>query len=392
MFPGSQNRKLDRLKRKVDRLEQKRDVARLADLLGHGDILVYSRAREALERIVGDAAIDPVFPFLGHPVGAVRAEISGMLGRIGDPRAVPVLVPLLVETGRIRDENGRATRFSSYETISSITAGALGRIGDPSVKDALIGVLADGEFSGLREPLLSALVAVAGSEVAGALLALLRDRDAATPALGRLSGPVARQVLIDTLDGRNDIRARHPVLQAMVKVNASGTVNALAELARSGGEQERRAAIAALDLGHFVEMNDAEADAALRDVLDPDGALRAALEADGRAAPGAPGAGGDDDEAVANLRLIIRDPGYAVIPNGATYRDRAARKALDALEDIVAQRGDGVPRRVLYAGATLDDFVVWTEIDGEPMGLRITAAGLRHLCLSALLRQDSEVR
>lgn len=239
----------------------------MADLLGHGDILVYSRAREALERIVGDAAIDPVFPFLGHPVGAVRAEISGMLGRIGDPRAVPVLVPLLVETGRIRDENGRATRFSSYETISSITAGALGRIGDPSVKDALIGVLADGEFSGLREPLLSALVAVAGSEVAGALLALLRDRDAATPALGRLSGPVARQVLIDTLDGRNDIRARHPVLQAMVKVNASGTVNALAELARSGGEQERRAAIAALDLGHFVEMNDAEADAALRDVL-----------------------------------------------------------------------------------------------------------------------------
>ncbi|MCP9949117.1 hypothetical protein LUX33_12305 [Actinomadura madurae] len=90
--------------------------------------------------------------------------------------------------------------------------------------------------------------------------------------------------------------------------------------------------------------------------------------------------------------MIIRDPGYAVIPNGATYRDRAARKALDALEDIVAQRGDGVPRRVLYAGATLDDFVVWTEIDGEPMGLRITAAGLRHLCLSALLRQDSEVR
>lgn len=315
-----------------------------------------------------------------------------MLGNLGDPRAVPVLVPLLVETGRIRDKNGRATRFSSYETISSITAGALGRIGDPSAKDALIGVLADGEFSGLREPLLSALVAVAGSEVAGALLALLRDRDAATPALGRLSGPVARQVLIDTLDGQNDIRARHPVLQAMVKVSASGTVNALAELARRGGDQERRAAIAALDLGHFVEMDDAEADAALRDVLDPDGALRAELEADGRAAPGALGAGGDDEEAVANLRLIIRDPGYAVIPNGATYRDRAARKALDALEDIVAQRGGGVPRWVLYAGATLDDFVVWTEIDGEPMGLRITAAGLRRLCLSALLRQDSEAR
>ncbi|MEO3828994.1 HEAT repeat domain-containing protein [Actinomadura sp. B10D3] len=159
MLPGSQIRKLNRLERKVDRLEQKCDVASLANFLGHDNVLVYSRAREALERIAGDTGIDPLLPVLGHPIGAVRAEISRMLGKIGDPRAVPALVPLLVETGGIHGKNGRATRFSSNETISSITAGALGRIGDTSAKDALIGALADGEFPGLREPLLGALVA-----------------------------------------------------------------------------------------------------------------------------------------------------------------------------------------------------------------------------------------
>jgi HEAT repeat protein len=289
----------------------------LAKYLGHDDALVHSRARKALERIAEDQGIDPLPPFLGHPVRAVRAEIAEMSGKIGDPRAVPALVPLLAETGRIHDRTGRATRYSISETLSSLTAGALARIGDPSAKDELIDVLADGEFSGRREPLVEALVAVGGSDVAGALLALLRDGDAATPALGRLSGPAARQMLIDALDGGNDSRARHPVLQAMVKVSGSGTVDALAELARSGGEKERRAAIRALDLNHFVEMGDAEADAALRDVLDP----------------------------------------------------------------------DGVPRWVLYAGATLDDFVIWIEIDGDPMGLGITAAGLRRLCLAALLQQ-----
>lgn len=139
----------------------------------------------------------------------------------------------------------------------------------------------------------------------------------------------------------------------------------------------------------LLHVLDAEADAALRDVLDPDGALRAALEADERTGRATSDVRGDDDAAVSNLRLIIHDPGYAVIPNGATFRDMRARRALQALEDIVAQRGDGVPRWVLYAGATLDDFVVWAEIDdGEPVGLRTSAADLRRLCLSVLLRPE----
>jgi HEAT repeat protein len=389
MVFGSRRRKTDRLIRKVDRLEQKRDAGGLAKLLGHDDVLVYSRARKALKKVAGDSTIDPLLHVLGPSAGVVRAEIIEMLAEIGGPAAVPTLVPMLADTSRCRDKNGRNSRYLSIETISSVTAEALGRIGDPSATGALISVLADENFPGLREPLLSALARAGGPEVAGALLTLLRDEHSATSGLGRLSGPDARAVLIDALDGQNYIRARYPVLRALTRVSGSGTVNALAGLARSGDEKERRAAIAALDLDHFVEMRDAEADAALRDVLDPDGALRAALEADERTGRATSDVRGDDDDAVSNLRLIIHDPGYAVIPNGATFRDMRARRALQALEDIVAQRGDGVPRWVLYAGATLDDFVVWAEIDdGEPVGLRTSAADLRRLCLSVLLRPE----
>ncbi|TDD86686.1 HEAT repeat domain-containing protein [Actinomadura darangshiensis] len=385
MFYGARDRKAARLERKVDRLEGKRDVAGLAALLGHRDILVYGRARKALQRIADDSPIDPFLNVLRRSTGVARAEVIEILGKIGDPAAVPVLIPLLADV----DQTLLPIDYRFVgETFSSVTASALGGIGGPAVREALIDALADEDFPALREPLLSALVVVAEPDVAAALLELLRDGQAAASALGRLSGPVARTVLIDALEGRNYLRASSPVLQALMAMSGPDTVNALAGLAR-GDSRERRAAFASLDLDSVTGTGGAEAVAALHDVLDPDGALRATVEAD--TSSSTTGRTRGDDDAAALIRLIIHD-GHTVVPGGTVYRDREAMTAMEALEVLVAQRGDDVPRWVLYAGATLDNFAYWSEIDdGEQIGIRVNAIELRRLCLSALLHPDNEI-
>jgi len=114
-------------------------VEELGRLLGSRDPELRCDAAEALLRIEADQAIEQVLPLLRDPDSTVRWHTCGLLRDFGDPRAIPVLVPVL-----LTDPEADVRLMAAY---------VLSEIGDRSALPALrqVAELDDGtDYEGRR--------------------------------------------------------------------------------------------------------------------------------------------------------------------------------------------------------------------------------------------------
>jgi HEAT repeat protein len=146
----------------LSKLQQSRDraipvVPYLIDKLGDADAKVANGARLAIESI-GDASVEPLIAAIGVKKHKEQELlIISLLGRIGDPRAVPILIALLddanvdvreraaIALGEVPDQRSfeplmRRLQDSDYQVVRS-AVWALGKIGDRRAVDPIIALL-----------------------------------------------------------------------------------------------------------------------------------------------------------------------------------------------------------------------------------------------------------
>ncbi len=147
------------------------EVPALIDRLGRNDVLLVERAREALLQ----HGPDPLIEGLKHPDPVIRGEAAGLLGVLGDRKAVPHLIAALADTNSL-------TR--------SDVAHALGKVGDPSAIPVLCNALKDPSVH-VRMSAIKGLRLLEARTACPEIIALLKDRSpdvirSAISALGKL--------------------------------------------------------------------------------------------------------------------------------------------------------------------------------------------------------------
>ncbi|HNB54859.1 MAG TPA: HEAT repeat domain-containing protein, partial [Anaerolineales bacterium] len=112
----------------------------LIPVLGDVDADVRRDVMRALRRI-GTPATEPLMSSLNHTNRAVRAASAYLLGDIGEPRALPLLIDALVDQS---------------DHVRKQAAVALGKLKDPASIPALIDALSDPSY-GVQESVSEAL-------------------------------------------------------------------------------------------------------------------------------------------------------------------------------------------------------------------------------------------
>jgi tetratricopeptide (TPR) repeat protein len=130
-------------------------------------------ALRALGELGDPQAVPAIIPCLEDGDEYVRSDAASALGKLRDARAVEPLVAALKKQTWPKGQMGS---WSAYERIAE----ALGAIGDPSARDVLEDVFtrhrSDERAVGLRAAAAKALVGVAGREARERLSALANDR------------------------------------------------------------------------------------------------------------------------------------------------------------------------------------------------------------------------
>jgi hypothetical protein len=440
-------------RQRIDALWRKEKTAKLAAMLHGGTRQDRERAAMSLLLVINVLAASPyraaaelkpraLTGTLVRALGSVDSEasfrqmVATTLGLIGDPAAVPALAALLPD---------RATLSSSVvcraRTVGAAAADALGRIGAAAARDVLVDALTDERFPAARHPLLAALMAQCGPDLARAVIAVLagaaspgesnlddQTPGAAVDILGRIGAPRVMEALVEALV---DEQEGSLMLAALVAVDAPGVVKVLIRLVQAADPTTRHAAadtLAKLDRLDD-EQNGGKATAALRDEVDPQGVLRTFVEEEIRltAARAREFAGRPDGR----LRMwpqpfwdygehpeitaaISRGDWAQVVEFGAAAADPLIRMiligngphtawrgfrhpdiehAVAALERIVSTHGDAVVPGALAAGVLVDDFAVGNPAalltdTGAPQGSRrVDASTLRRVCLETYFRR-----
>ncbi len=176
---------------------------------------LFAAARDADDRVRGAAvqaletlgiSVQRVTPDLSSGNWQVRAAAITTLSRLGDPRAVPLLIASL------KDKEPRVR----VEGIRSLSA-----IGDKRAVDPLIGALGD-TSSDVRFQAAAALGDLKDTRAVGPLSALINDRDlrvsaTAAEALARMEDPRAIRLMLDSL-GSGDWRTRARAAQVLARI------------------------------------------------------------------------------------------------------------------------------------------------------------------------------
>jgi HEAT repeat protein len=166
---------------------------------------------------LGPDTVHEIITAAGHRLASVRLVAAKALGRIGDPRAVPLLVDLLARDpeSRVRGEAAFSlgqlggpqalvrlieAMADSDPNIRNWAAIALGDIGDPAAVDPLLKAMTDADRD-VRAAAAGALGDISDPRATMALAAALKDSDsyirseAACP-LGLLRDPRAADALL----------------------------------------------------------------------------------------------------------------------------------------------------------------------------------------------------
>jgi HEAT repeat protein len=161
----------------------------------------------SVERLATDVA---------HPNWQVRAAALSTYARLGDPRAVPVIMAALKDSDiRVRAEAART----------------LGQFGDGRATDALIASLND-PASDVRIQATFALGRLRESRALAPLSSLLNDRDqrvslAAAESLARMKDPRATRLLVAALTDA-DWRVRTRAAKTLARASAEGAIGDVA--------------------------------------------------------------------------------------------------------------------------------------------------------------------
>ncbi len=161
----------------------------------------------SVERLATDVA---------HPNWQVRAAALSTYARLGDPRAVPVIM------GALKDSDMR---------VRAEAARTLGQFGDGRATDALISSLND-PSSEVRIQATFALGRLRDGRALAPLSTLLNDRDqrvslAAAESLARMKDPRATRLLVTALSDA-DWRVRTRAAKTLARASAEGAVGDIA--------------------------------------------------------------------------------------------------------------------------------------------------------------------
>jgi HEAT repeat protein len=209
---------------------------RLQRALKAEDWWVRRAAAEVLGRIGDPQAVPALLEALKDRDGDVRRAVADALGIIGDTQAIPALLEAL------KDENW---------WVRQAAARALGEIGDPQAVPALMEALKDRDGDVCRAAA-GALGSIGDPQILPALLNALKDekwwvRRAAAKALGKIGDPQAVPALIQALKDK-DRKVRWAAAKALGEIGNRQALPALMEALEDEAWDVRWAAAWALGM------------------------------------------------------------------------------------------------------------------------------------------------
>ena len=210
-------------------------VPTLLEALGGPQHAVAGAAAAALVQVPGEAATKMIAAAIPDAAPPMRLRLVAILGRRGDPAALPVLAS--------------AARPSRSADLREAAVRAMGEIGDSAAVPALASAAGAGGES-VRAAAVAALSRLPGDDATPAVLAALNSASpGARPALVRVLGyrrdtRAAPAVVAAIRDG--DAAVRLAGIQAAGEMPAPAATPALLDVLRAGGDDEQVAAEAAL--------------------------------------------------------------------------------------------------------------------------------------------------
>ena len=203
-------------------LKDARAVLPLTNALRDTDRAVREAAVGALSSL-GSVSVPALAGCLTDPALQVQEAASAILASLADAR---VLAPLMQALG------------SRDWIVRMHAAKGLGRIGDPDAVPALMPLLQD-KVKAVREEASSALAAIGVAAMAGLIEALQHDdwlvRLHAVEALGKLKSPDSVEPLLRTLFNERDSAIREDVVRALGAIRDGRAVDYLVAVMKEPG-------------------------------------------------------------------------------------------------------------------------------------------------------------
>ena len=245
---------------------QKRAVEALVSIGGHAVEPLMNMLADADSTAatilgeIGEPAVTSLVNALGADDSWVRCGAVGVLGKIGDPRAVEPLIKALDdddtyvrwyaadslgEIGDLRAVEPLIDALGDYESdVRWGAAGALGKIGNVRAVEPLINALGDGE-EGVRAGIVTALGEIGDTRAVEPLIKALDDDDEyvrwyAAEALGEIGDLRAVEPLIKAL---RTVGMCDDVATALVEIGDSSAVEPLIDVLDDKDDEVRWYAI-----------------------------------------------------------------------------------------------------------------------------------------------------
>lgn len=193
----------------------------------------------------------------------VRYAVAGVLGRIGDPRAVESLIAALRDREVVRAAARALVQIGDPRAVEPLIAAlndpsacssaatALGDLRDVRAVEPLIAALAGADAGG-RSAIAEALGKLGDARAVEALIPALTDREAAgihtmaARALGQIGDPRAAQPLMAALKDEKDF-VRLAVAEALGQIGDAGAAESLTAALQDPSPRVRAVAAAALE-------------------------------------------------------------------------------------------------------------------------------------------------
>ena len=212
----------------LSRIGDEQAVDGLVELMDEEDTALRQSAAKALAAIGGPRASEALLGALFDDEARVRESAVWAMGQFVDPRATERLIELLT------DPVARVRRASCW---------AVGRIGDEAALGSLVRRLRDRD-SLVRQASVWALGEIGGQTAIDALIGAVVDTDPDVAMEARqaldLAGEPLGGLILDSVEGSRQ------AMDALAAIDDPRAIPPLAETARRGTTQERRAAVRTL--------------------------------------------------------------------------------------------------------------------------------------------------